>query len=76
MIVGLADGSIELFKLVYRGNNIYYEHMKTINIHEDSVTGIHLDVVNLIVYSSSVDGFLNVSDFKNGVLIDSINLHT
>jgi hypothetical protein len=30
----------------------------------------------MIVYSSSVDGFLNVSDFKNGVLIDSIDLHT
>lgn len=30
----------------------------------------------MIVYSSSVDGFLNISDFKNGVLIDSIELHT
>lgn len=75
MIVGLSDGSIEIFKLVPRGPNTYYEHLKTINIHEDSISALHLDKINMILSSSSVDGFLNISDAKNGVLIDSLEMN-
>jgi archaellum component FlaF (FlaF/FlaG flagellin family) len=30
----------------------------------------------MILYSSSVDGYLNVSDAKNGALIDSIEMNS
>lgn len=43
-------------------------------IHEDSISGLHLDKINKILYSSSIDGFLNISDIRNGVLIDSIEM--
>lgn len=30
----------------------------------------------MIIYSASLDGFLNVTDAKNGVLIDSLEMQT
>lgn len=76
MIVGLSDGSVELFRLFPRNTYLYYEHIKTMNTHEDAITGLHLDRINKVVYSASVDGFLNVSDARNGVLINSLELNT
>lgn len=72
MIAGLSDGGVEIFKLVPRGTYLYYEVIKQIKTHEDAITGLHLDIVNKILYSSSIDGFLNVCDARNGVLIDSL----
>lgn len=46
------------------------------NNHEDSITGLFLDKINGIIYSASVDGFLNVSDGRNGVLINSLELNS
>lgn len=72
MIAGLSDGGIEIFKLVPRGSIIYYEVVKHLKIHEDSINGLYLDKINMILYSTSVDGWLNVSDAKNGAFLDSI----
>lgn len=72
MIVGLADGSLEFFKLIYRGNNIYYQLLRMINPHNDVVSGLHLDPVNRIMYSSSISGFLAINEVRNGALLDSV----
>jgi WD40 repeat protein len=75
MLVGLSDGTLEFFKLVPRNHYIYYQHIKTINLHEDSINGLHLDKVNMVAYTTSLDGYLHIFDFRNGVLIDSKELH-
>jgi hypothetical protein len=36
---------------------------------------MHLDVVNSILYSSSVDGWLNIIDVKKAAVIDTIEFH-
>lgn len=43
MIVGLSDGSIELFRLIQKPRYIYYELPKMVKTHEDEVVGLHLD---------------------------------
>ena len=75
MVAGLSDGSIEIFKLVPKNTYLYYEVVKQIKTHEDYITGLHLDAVNKVLYSSSIDGFLNICDARNGVLIDSLEMH-
>lgn len=75
MVVGLSDGSVEIFKLIPKNNYLYYEVVKQVKTHEDAITGLHLDKINRILYSSSIDGFLNIIDARNGVLIDSLEMH-
>lgn len=75
MIVGLANGQIEIFKLVPRNNYLYYEVVKHLAIHQEAIVGLHLDEVNKILYSASVDGILNISDARNGGLIDSLEMN-
>lgn len=40
--------------------------------HEDEVCGLHLDEPNLMIYSASCDGWINVIDAKRAVLLDSL----
>lgn len=55
-----------------KGRNTYYEVRKLITVHEDTITGFHLDVINNILYSTSVDGWMNIIDVKKTVVIDTI----
>jgi hypothetical protein len=55
-----------------KGRNTYYEVRKLITVHEDTISGLHLDVLNSILYSSSVDGWINIIDVKKAVVIDTI----
>ena len=43
MVVGLSDGSIEIFKLIQKPRYVYYEMPTMVNAHEDDVIGLHLD---------------------------------
>lgn len=45
-----------------------------IKTHEDEVVGLHLDEVNMMLYSASVDGWLNVIDATRGILVDTLEL--
>ena len=54
-----------------RGRNIYYEVIKLVRVHEEAIVSLHLDSVNMIVYSASSDGWLNTFETKNGVLINT-----
>jgi hypothetical protein len=38
------------------------------------VIGLHLDEVNMMIYSASVDGWINVIDGSRGVLVDTLEL--
>lgn len=72
MIVGLSDGSIELFRLIQKPRYIYYEMPKMVKTHEEEVVGLHLDEVNMMLYSASTDGWLNVIDVSRGILVDTL----
>jgi hypothetical protein len=74
MVVGLSDGTIEIFKLIQKPRYIYYEMPKMIKGHEEDVIGLHLDEVNKIIYTASVDGWINVIDCNLGVIIDTLEL--
>ena len=45
-----------------------------IKTHEDQIIGLHLDEVNMMIYSASVDGWINVIDGSRGVLVDTLEL--
>lgn len=45
-----------------------------IKTHEDEVIGLHLDEVNMMIYSASVDGWINVIDATRGILMDTLEL--
>lgn len=43
-----------------------------IKTHEDEVIGLHLDEVNMMIYSASIDGWINVIDATRGILVDTL----
>lgn len=45
-----------------------------IKTHEDEVIGLHLDEVNMMIYSASADGWINVIDASRGILVDTLEL--
>jgi hypothetical protein len=45
-----------------------------IKTHEDEVVGLHLDEVNMMIYSASADGWINVIDASRGILVDTLEL--
>lgn len=53
---------------------IYYEMPKLIKVHEDEVVSLFLDEVNMMIYSASVDGWVNVIDASRGILVDTMEL--
>ena len=47
---------------------------KMLKNHEEEVIGLHLDEVNLMIYSASKDGWINITDANRGILVDSLEL--
>jgi hypothetical protein len=47
---------------------------KMIKSHEDDIVGLHLDEVNRIIYSASIDGWINIINADLGVVIDTLEL--
>jgi hypothetical protein len=45
---------------------------KLIKVHEDEVVSLFLDEVNMMIYSASVDGWVNVIDASRGILVDTM----
>ena len=43
-----------------------------IKCHEDELVGLHLDEVNMTIYSASADGWINVIDATRGILVDTL----
>lgn len=55
-----------------KGRNIYYEVKRLLTVHEDTITGMHLDDINGILYTTSIDGWMNIIDAKKTVHLDTI----
>jgi 6-phosphogluconolactonase (cycloisomerase 2 family) len=45
-----------------------------LKVHEDEICALHLDEINMIIYSASIDGWLNIIDANRVVLIDTLEL--
>ena len=74
MVVGLSDGSIEVFKLIQKPRYVYYQMPQMINAHTEDVIGLHLDEMNRIIYSASADGWINVIDADRCIVINKHEL--
>jgi hypothetical protein len=74
MVVGLSDGSIEIFKLIQKPRYVYYEMPTMVSAHNEDVIGLHLDELNRIIYSASADGWINVIDADRSLVINKVEL--
>jgi hypothetical protein len=72
MVVGLSDGSIEIFKLIQKPRYIYYEMPKMVKAHDDDVISVYLDEVNMNLYSASSDGWISIVDANRCIVIESV----
>lgn len=70
MVVGLSDGTIEVFRLVQKPRYVYYELPRMVTAHNDDVIGIYLDELNQIIYSASEDGWITVTDVDRCMIIN------